>query len=266
MYILNIYTLISIDILKNLKDPMLKKLVKYGNSNALVFDKAILELLNIKEGSIVKISTDGRTLTITPQDSESKNTVSPTVNFNDTFSQATLKNMFKIINDLSEEEQEELAEQYQKYYNQLQQNEQYIAKVIELQSQYKQDLASEEYFQKIINLKAYFAPELLVIENKLRQYNKNPEKALSPEEAKEMSATMAKVQKKYAHVIDEVIKVSQEENYLHDAQVLSEKYVHDKDTKAYLEAVNALKYKYVPELKLMEDEMQLLTQKYFPKK
>lgn len=61
---------------KYLEAVMLKKLVKYGNSNALVFDKAILELLNIKEGSIVKISTDGKTLTITPQDNESGETVS----------------------------------------------------------------------------------------------------------------------------------------------------------------------------------------------
>lgn len=173
--------------------------------------------------------------------------------------------MFKTIDDLSEKEQGELAEQYQNYYNQLQRNEQYIAKVIELQSHYKYDLASKSYFQKIINLKAHFAPELLVIENKLRQYNKNHEKILSPDERREMSAAIAKVQKKYAHVIDAVIKVSQEENYLHDAQVLSEKYVHDKDTKSYLEAVNALKYKYVPELKLMENEMQLITQRYYSK-
>jgi len=46
---------------------MLKKLVKYGNSTALVLDKAILELLNMGEGSIVKIKTDGVSLIITPQ-------------------------------------------------------------------------------------------------------------------------------------------------------------------------------------------------------
>jgi len=46
---------------------MLKKLVKYGNSNALVLDRAILDLLNIGEGSVVKLSTDGKSLTITPE-------------------------------------------------------------------------------------------------------------------------------------------------------------------------------------------------------
>jgi len=47
---------------------MLKKLVKYGNSNALILDRAILELLNISEGAVVKLHTDGKSLVITPQE------------------------------------------------------------------------------------------------------------------------------------------------------------------------------------------------------
>lgn len=47
---------------------MLKKLVKYGNSNALILDRAILELLNISEGAILKLHTDGKSLIITPQE------------------------------------------------------------------------------------------------------------------------------------------------------------------------------------------------------
>ncbi|MBA2307291.1 hypothetical protein H0W26_04125 [Candidatus Dependentiae bacterium] len=46
---------------------MLKKIVKYGNSNALVVDRAILELLNMGEGSVVKLSTDGKSLIVTPE-------------------------------------------------------------------------------------------------------------------------------------------------------------------------------------------------------
>ena len=45
---------------------MLKKLAKYGNSTTLVIDKAILELLNMDESSIVKLRTDGKSLIITP--------------------------------------------------------------------------------------------------------------------------------------------------------------------------------------------------------
>lgn len=45
---------------------MLKKLAKYGNSTALVIDKAILEILEIEESSVVKLHTDGKSLIITP--------------------------------------------------------------------------------------------------------------------------------------------------------------------------------------------------------
>lgn len=46
---------------------MIKKLVKYGNSQAIILDKSILELLNIQEGSLLKLRTDGTSLIITPQ-------------------------------------------------------------------------------------------------------------------------------------------------------------------------------------------------------
>ncbi|MCK8115490.1 AbrB/MazE/SpoVT family DNA-binding domain-containing protein [Anaerosoma tenue] len=45
---------------------MRKRLVKHGNSRALVIDKAILELLNLGDDEEVIVSTDGRSLTITP--------------------------------------------------------------------------------------------------------------------------------------------------------------------------------------------------------
>lgn len=45
---------------------MLKKLAKYGNSTTLVIDKAILELLNMDESTVVKLQTDGVSLTLTP--------------------------------------------------------------------------------------------------------------------------------------------------------------------------------------------------------
>jgi len=55
---------------------MLKKLAKYGNSTTLVIDKAILELLNMDESSIVKLHTDGKSLIITPVTLTEKNKVS----------------------------------------------------------------------------------------------------------------------------------------------------------------------------------------------
>lgn len=45
---------------------MIKKLTRHGNSLALVIDKPILEILNIAPDTPLHITTDGRSLTITP--------------------------------------------------------------------------------------------------------------------------------------------------------------------------------------------------------
>ena len=45
---------------------MIKKLVRHGNSRALIIDKPILELIGANENSEFSITTDGTSLTITP--------------------------------------------------------------------------------------------------------------------------------------------------------------------------------------------------------
>lgn len=45
---------------------MIKKLSKHGNSLALVIDRPILDLLEIDETTPLNISTDGRSLVISP--------------------------------------------------------------------------------------------------------------------------------------------------------------------------------------------------------
>lgn len=45
---------------------MIKKLVRHGNSRALVIDKPILELLNIDDETEIEIVTDGEALIMRP--------------------------------------------------------------------------------------------------------------------------------------------------------------------------------------------------------
>jgi antitoxin component of MazEF toxin-antitoxin module len=45
---------------------MITKLIKHGNSLALVIDRSILELLGIDDGTPLEISTDGKALVVTP--------------------------------------------------------------------------------------------------------------------------------------------------------------------------------------------------------
>ncbi|MEO7993655.1 MAG: AbrB/MazE/SpoVT family DNA-binding domain-containing protein [bacterium] len=49
------------------KPALIKRLTKHGNSQAIVIDKAILELLGITEDTPLLLSTDGERLILTPQ-------------------------------------------------------------------------------------------------------------------------------------------------------------------------------------------------------
>jgi antitoxin component of MazEF toxin-antitoxin module len=53
--------------------PIVKKLVNHGNSKALVVDKALLDLLDIKDETAVEITTNGRSFTVAPVRSAEEN-------------------------------------------------------------------------------------------------------------------------------------------------------------------------------------------------
>jgi antitoxin component of MazEF toxin-antitoxin module len=46
---------------------MVKKLIRHGNSTALVIDKPIMEILNITNETTFELSTDGKNLILSPQ-------------------------------------------------------------------------------------------------------------------------------------------------------------------------------------------------------
>lgn len=46
---------------------MVKKLIRHGNSVALVIDKPIMEMLNITNETFFEINTDGKNLILSPQ-------------------------------------------------------------------------------------------------------------------------------------------------------------------------------------------------------
>ena len=46
---------------------MTKKLIRHGNSAAVVLDKALLELLNVEMDTPLEVTTDGRSIIISPQ-------------------------------------------------------------------------------------------------------------------------------------------------------------------------------------------------------
>ena len=54
---------------------MTKKLVRHGNSAALILDKPILELLNVTMETSLEITTDGRNIVVSPATSDSEEEV-----------------------------------------------------------------------------------------------------------------------------------------------------------------------------------------------
>jgi antitoxin component of MazEF toxin-antitoxin module len=46
---------------------MTKRLIKHGNSAALVLDKALLDVLNVRMDTPLEVTTDGRNIIISPQ-------------------------------------------------------------------------------------------------------------------------------------------------------------------------------------------------------
>jgi antitoxin component of MazEF toxin-antitoxin module len=51
---------------------MTKKLVRHGNSAAIILDKPILELLNLTMDTPLEISTDGQSIVISPATADSE--------------------------------------------------------------------------------------------------------------------------------------------------------------------------------------------------
>jgi len=166
---------------------MLKKLTKYGNSHVLVLDRAILELLNIKEGSVVKLRTDGKSLIMTPAESDSVEKVSMTyMERMAEFGEENKKKMEEITADparkaLIEEwlpgggKFKELSQAYEplfiKYQTELAvlASEAFIKAADELAQNYGGDRSSTEFMKEFLALRLKHAPGLAEFDREMRE-------------------------------------------------------------------------------------------------
>jgi antitoxin component of MazEF toxin-antitoxin module len=63
-------TTLTMDTLRVYHDRMTKKLIRHGNSAALVLDKALLDLLKVQMDTPLEVTTDGKNIIISPQVNE----------------------------------------------------------------------------------------------------------------------------------------------------------------------------------------------------
>jgi antitoxin component of MazEF toxin-antitoxin module len=233
---------------------MLKKLVKYGNSNALILDKAILEILNIEEGSIIKIKTDGKSIILTPHTKSKSEKVSETVTHAETTVEASVKELVKKSHAGAGKYEQEKAEEFlmvglqkhQELIKQMAQNTDFSKEAVELSKKF--DPKSSEYVKAYTELRYKYSPELFKLEQEMYEFENKSHP--SQKELEEMGKELADHRKKYNGIHRKTeVKLSNNQEYVHEAQLLAEKYNFDKNSSGYLKAIDELIYKFHPEIK-----------------
>jgi len=250
---------------------MLKKLVKYGNSNALVLDKALLELLNIGEGSVVKIKTDGTSLIITPQDAAAPEALSKTVTQQDALRQVQQQSMATWCGS---------AEKGQAYLDE-------IGKVMaryegvvkkfasaEVQEELKAfgdqvngDYTDPKYLKAVAALRQKHAPELDQMDAEIKLLSqKYAVEGYRYEDKNNNGAFSAsllgfkRVHGKYQHLFPLLTALQENPDYIHESVVLAEKYQATKNSPEYLKEYAELIARYIPEYAHYQEELKAVAE------
>lgn len=243
---------------------MLKKLVKYGNSNALVLDKALLELLNITEGSVVKIKTDGKSLIITPQNNGvEEGTVMHTITPQETISQVAQQNMAQYYSN-PEEFMSEMRKLYARYDETIKKlnSPEYKEVILEFDRSFKGNRSGVEYGKALAELGYKYAPEIMQMDEEIEILNKKYATKELEEFRQTKSLFASSVEKfkhvheKYRYVQELVMKLNENPDYINESVMLAEKYHVTKNSPEYMQEYNQLIAKYIPDYAQYQEEIK----------
>ncbi len=224
---------------------MLKKIVKYGNSSALILDKALLELLNIEVGSVVKIKTDGVSLILTPKHALEQETISPTLTIEGTFNDA--------INDClaqSFDGDSEKAAAFQK-------------EIVEITDRYKKVFKDGKASPELCTSESeQMGQELDALLKKYPTVNSQDGDSI---DNGALRKEFAEVHKKYEHVLLAVSSLMETPEHIHEMALLGEEYQNNPrgiNSKEYFEAYTKLTSKSIPEYADYLDEITKVGEKF----
>ncbi len=245
---------------------MLKKLVKYGNSSALVLDKPLLELLNIAEGAVVKIKTDGISLIITPHNANSIQTITPSVVPQETLQDAVKNNLAKHVKNpddasLYHDEIRKLFIHYGESLKKLN-SEDFQKKSRALETQYQNDTLNPSYARELTAVRYHYAPELKDMDKQIQALSQKYapiDLQMTPEKTDKLGIAMQefkKIHEKYSDIGMHVSKLQENADYINESVLLAEKYHALKDSIDYIKEYSELIAKYVPEYKTYQDELR----------
>lgn len=256
---------------------MLKKLVKYGNSNALVLDKALLELLNIAEGSIVKIKTDGVSLIITPQNAETQESITRTITPHDTLQEMRQQGMVQYCGNAENarvymNELDRIIERYREDVKKWAIPEMQQA-LQAIEQRFNGNRLDPEYIRALGVLRQKHAPELVSmdqdIQNISQKYVLEKYQSKDPDNGATFMVALAdfkKVHEKYHHVLAYVAKLNENAEYIHESVLLAEKYQTTKNSPEYFKEYTQLIAKYIPEYSAYQDELNKVAEAMNPLK
>ena len=258
---------------------MLKKLVKYGNSNALILDKAILELLNIEEGATIKIKTDGTSIILTPHVKATSEKISETFTHNQATIEAPIKELLKRSKGVAkakrkklETELPELIQNYQNLVTQLAKNPDFAEEVAQIPGQAIDPSSgySPEYMEAYKAIRDKYVQEITKLEKKIASTQKlvgNDKNAptaegLSETKQKAMQKEIAEHFKKYSEVQKQYGELMNNPDYQHKAQLIAEKYKDNQNSSEYFKAIDELNNTYIPEMGQSRKELKAISEKY----
>ena len=185
--------------------PMIKKLVKYGNSHALVLDRSILALLDISEGSVVKLRIEGDALIVRAEknvkptdvlmaevdsiDEQYNASGLPSTPIKEFFKKNTQELCDKIKNDPNSNEllkewlpgaekskkyQEAMSKIFQKHQDAFVAltTQEFQQEYLELNNKYKNGMSLEEYSKEFLALRYKHAPGMALIDKEMQDVRK----------------------------------------------------------------------------------------------
>lgn len=245
---------------------MLKKLVKYGNSNALVLDKPILDLLNIQEGAILKIKTDGKSIILTPHQEVESLEVVPTLSAQDMFIKSSILEGMSRFSNLGETQKYALA---QKRFD-LHKKMQYAMEKVMKNPGYQKDIQDAAAQGLTVNLETWavrheelfdqYAPELIQIKKDLANFEVDHNLTSVEVGQKEQDINNISMRQKFAAIFkkfnsEQMAQKLQSPEYLHEAQLIAEKYQNNTQSAECVAEMKELMYKYCPEMRQVHEEV-----------
>jgi antitoxin component of MazEF toxin-antitoxin module len=246
---------------------MLKKLVKYGNSSALVLDKALLELLNIAEGSVVKIKTDGASLIISRQNVAAQENFAQTITPEEALQEAVQHAMAKYYGNVENANtyMSELKKIFERYSEALKKlnNPEVKQAFHDLEHGFNGNRLDPEYIKAMVSLRWHYVPELIEMDHEIQTLSQKYTPWEQQYANKENKSTFAgavmdfkRVHEKFQQVQQEVAKLHEDPTFIDESVMLAEEFKVTQNATEYINQLTALIAKYIPAYVAYQDELK----------